>query len=95
MSGRLYDEDGIDGPFNRGMATRMKARKPADRLVLTINIGNEAMLTVADVADALRMVSSQFESDHAAEIPIPGDTGSVHDANGNTVGTWKFIKRRA
>lgn len=47
---------------------------------MTLNLGNVAMATAQDVADALRKVAQRLED---------GDTASpILDANGNTVGGW-------
>ena len=58
------------------------------KFVLTIDIGNDAMQTGDDVADAVRQVSRNL----AANIDTfrPDDTGRVFDANGNTVGGWSI-----
>lgn len=57
---------------------------------LTITLGNDAMRTSQDVADALQQVRtkisgypSYFESD---------TSGTIKDANGNTVGTWEVVE---
>ncbi len=49
---------------------------------LRIELGNAAMQTPEDIADALRSVANKLES---------GNTeGSIRDLNGNTVGEFKI-----
>ena len=56
------------------------------RLVLEINLGNAAMQTGRDVADALGQVVHRVEDNL---LPLrSGDGGTIHDANGNATGTW-------
>jgi len=51
------------------------------QFILKINLGNEAMQTYSDIAQAVR------------RIPLctinPGESGNIRDINGNTVGFWK------
>ena len=54
---------------------------------LTIKLGNEAMQTGHDVAEALRRIAIQIDVDFA-EWDCDADHGKVFDANGNSVGTW-------
>ena len=49
---------------------------------LTITLGNAAMQTRADVGEALMNIGENV----AFSV---GDTGTIRDANGNTVGSWK------
>ena len=53
-----------------------------DTFKLTIRMGNEAMQTPEDVADALEEVVSTLRQGRVS--------GSVFDDNGNNVGTWCF-----
>ena len=53
-----------------------------DELTLSLEIGNAAMETPVQVARALRSVADRIEDDALS--------GVIVDANGNTVGTWKF-----
>ena len=69
----------------------MNARKPADRFILTIDLGNEAMQTSDDVVRAIQSTLRGI-SNRAA---YPGDWDGIRDVNGNKIGTWKFIRRRA
>ena len=51
----------------------------------TIRLGDDAMLTAADVAAALRKIADRLESE--------GTTGTfqtILDANGSDVGRWKL-----
>lgn len=52
-----------------------------DRFDLHIELGNEAMQSGPDVADALRTVADKIEHDLEAQ-------GAIRDANGNTVGAY-------
>lgn len=53
---------------------------------VTIELGNEAMESGDDVADALRSVASRVENGQR--------DGYVRDRNGNTVGSFKFTSGR-
>lgn len=54
---------------------------------LTIDLGNDAMQTPADVAGILRgmLADDTFDS----VDPFERDTRKVFDANGNSVGKWE------
>lgn len=57
----------------------------ADVFVLKITLGNDAMKSADDIAEALRNA--------ALRISYIGDCstfGVVHDLNGNTVGGWEI-----
>lgn len=57
---------------------------------LEIELGNDAMRTGADVADALRGVAHRIDS--LSETPKEmGPAGMVYDANGNAVGDWVVV----
>jgi hypothetical protein len=53
------------------------------QFTLTIDLGNDAMSTPSDIADALRKLAGRIET-------IDGYLGDgvVRDVNGNTVGHW-------
>ena len=51
------------------------------KFTLTITLGNEAMQTNEDVAEALRVAASRIES---RALPL------IRDINGNNVGSWEF-----
>ena len=53
---------------------------------LTLKLGNEAMQTAADIADALRRAASWLEEYAAIE---DGESVSLLDQNGNYVGKWE------
>lgn len=53
-----------------------------DTFVLRIQLGNHAMETAENVAEALRHVADQIEA--TGEL-----AGRVRDANGNTVGSYE------
>jgi hypothetical protein len=53
---------------------------------VTIELGNEAMQTRQDIADALREVAQQFLDDGRYTIPIM-------DRNGNKVGQFEVVKQ--
>lgn len=52
---------------------------------LTIEMGNDAMQTYADIAQATRRIFSDFANRHDE---VEDDAGRIYDANGNKVGTW-------
>lgn len=54
----------------------------AERITITINLGNEAMRLETHIADALRVLAQRFE-DHR-------EPTKVMDTNGNSVGTVEY-----
>lgn len=59
-------------------------------LAISIELGNDAMQTPRDVADALEKALLRGPS--AAHEPLAtGDEGIVRDFNGNTVGRWAVV----
>lgn len=59
------------------------------RFKLEIDLGNDAMQTGADVAQALGTVQHRIE-----DLLIPlrdGLGGPVKDGNGNTLGSWEVV----
>jgi len=60
--------------------------KASVRFILTIELGNDAMSTRAQLAQALRDAAVSVE-DYAYR---QGYSKRIQDANGNTVGEWKF-----
>jgi hypothetical protein len=61
-----------------------------DQFSLTIELGNDAMQSTTDVADALRAVADYIAG--IGDLPDGDwhlDAGSVRDMNGNTVGSWE------
>ena len=60
------------------------------QFTLTINLGNEAMCTVEDVAEALEQTAINATRHVASDRTFTaGDSGLIRDANGNTVGAWR------
>jgi hypothetical protein len=55
---------------------------------LTIELGNEAMQTPEDVAEALQAVARELER-LSGSWPRAGAEGKIRDVNGNTVGKWE------
>jgi hypothetical protein len=58
----------------------------ASKLVLEIELGNDAMRLPAHVAEALAAVAKQVP--HV--IMSKGISTKIKDANGNTVGSWSY-----
>jgi hypothetical protein len=54
------------------------------KFVLSINLGNEAMMDPPDVAQALLDIAKILSRDGGDAM----EHGVVRDANGNTVGEW-------
>jgi hypothetical protein len=50
---------------------------------LKIKLGNDAMLTPEDVAEALQRVARTIVMD-------VDNQGNIRDLNGNTVGEWRY-----
>jgi len=77
---KLYDEyDCVVGAKVRRLPEK------AERFTLTIQLGNDAMQTWGDIANALRDTARRIEIDHDVES---GDSAPIHDLNGNRVGKW-------
>jgi hypothetical protein len=63
------------------------------QFMLEIALGNDAMNSSQDVADALHEVGKLIEEGFHSEYPIPdGFSGSIRDVNGNKVGKWEVSK---
>jgi hypothetical protein len=54
---------------------------------LTIELGNDAMQSPADIARALRRVAETWGMIEGAAAV--GEEGEIRDLNGNTVGGWE------
>lgn len=52
---------------------------------LRIDLGNDAMQTPTDVANALRVLADRLDGGVWGD----GTSESIRDENGNTVGDWK------
>ena len=57
-------------------------------MTLKIKLGNDAMQTPEDIADALRRTA-----DRITDSVLNGATFNIRDTNGNTVGQWKVTGR--
>jgi hypothetical protein len=60
------------------------------RFTLTIELGNDAMQTRADIEEALRKLGQDLR--YMSDPPEDGDDGVVADTNGNKVGTWEVTE---
>jgi hypothetical protein len=61
-------------------------RAIGSRFVLSIELGNAAMLTAEDLADALESLAEEIRPDcHSSGI-----SHGIRDENGNTVGSFKI-----
>lgn len=58
-----------------------------DAFTLRIELGNDAMQTAQDIAEALRDTAVRIG--YGAVIGTT-ETGRIHDANGNEVGQWSI-----
>jgi hypothetical protein len=56
---------------------------------LEIELGNEAMQTYADIAQAVRLIFADFSNRHEN---AEDDAGRIYDANGNRVGQWNITE---
>lgn len=59
------------------------------KFTLSINLGNDAMQTREEVAEALERVAGTLRASS-----LPEDTQHIRDANGNAVGRWEFATRK-
>ena len=67
---------------------------------LSITLGNDAMRTGNDVADALRRIVDRIQGPHAfgADGQKLGSAikgGTIHDLNGNRCGAWEIAQEDA
>ena len=65
----------------------------ADRFILTLDLGNDAMRFWADISRALRQVADSVDGGSEEDV-LSGDSNSIRDTNGNRVGNWKTIHRQ-
>jgi hypothetical protein len=56
---------------------------------LTIRLGNDAMRTPADIARALREIAESIGDSDTPVSELGPYESTIHDANGNYVGTWE------
>lgn len=61
------------------------------KFTLTIDLGDDAMQTGDDIANALRGIAVLVAEEYGSSPAFP-DIGRVADVNGNTVGTWKVTR---
>ena len=62
------------------------------KFTLEIELGNEAMQSGQDVADALAKIGMPYSGVGLAQIQGclgEGEGADIHDLNGNTVGSWE------
>lgn len=60
------------------------------KLLVDVELGNDAMQTPADVNRALGYSLTRFSPDPSAVLR-EGDWAPVLDVNGNTVGWWEVV----
>ena len=60
------------------------------RFTMTVEFGNEAMESFADMELATRLIFKDFS--RREEAPEDGDEGRIYDINGNKVGHWEFAE---
>ena len=64
------------------------------QFALTVNLGNDAMRTVEDVAFALEQTAVNATRHVASDRTFTaGDSGLIRDSNGNAVGVWAVENR--
>ena len=59
-----------------------------EEFTLTIRLGNDAMQTGGDIADALHKVAERIDTHRGGEID--SGVGRIMDDNGNHVGDWSI-----
>lgn len=60
------------------------------KLVIEVELGNDAMQSAADAAVSIN--EALVRQSASAYDPLnEHETGSIHDDNGNTVGTWEVV----
>ena len=60
------------------------------KLIIEIELGNDAMQTGQHVARVLRDVARRVKAAYVSPIDRP-DERRIRDENGNTIGTWRVI----
>lgn len=58
----------------------------AEKFVLEIDLGNDALQTYGDLVKVIRRAMEGLAGSDF--VPESGDAGKVSDANGNRVGSW-------
>ena len=68
------------------------------KFTLNIELGNAEMLTIYDVACALRKTADRLDglppNAEPSELDPFDRKGGIRDENGNTVGKWQFGRPR-
>ena len=80
-----------EGPIVPRGCSVTSASLGGDAFTLSIALGNEAMESVEDVAQALLDLGRKLAREQEAGTCAQG--GAVLDRNGNTVGHWTFCRR--
>lgn len=60
------------------------------RFTLELELGNDAMKSAADIAEALLKTAAHVVEVIGDKDPKPAHSRSIHDVNGNTVGAWNI-----
>ncbi len=60
------------------------------RLILKLNIGNNAVETYGDMAALMTQVSERMSWLAGHDSPEDGDSAPIIDKNGNKVGGWEI-----
>lgn len=61
------------------------------KLTVEIELGNDAMQDYDDLSGAMRHLMRMFDSMGGDSKPEDGDSGMIHDLNGNRVGKWQVV----
>lgn len=59
------------------------------KFVVEIELGNDAMKTGNDVADAITRIASTIRHLEGPDLDPGARRGSIMDPNGNKVGVWR------
>lgn len=60
------------------------------KFTIEIDLGNDAMHTLGDIARALSRIAATLAEEPEAEAD-PGQRGRIRDVNGNRVGEWLVV----
>lgn len=60
------------------------------KLVIEVELGNDAMQTAGDAIDSLRRALVAGSASLFDPLQV-GELGTVADGNGNTVGRWEVV----
>lgn len=64
------------------------AKSDVSKFSLSVTLGNAAMCSSRDLANALENVAKRIRKDDS--VSRLGDSGKVMDANGNSCGSWSL-----